>query len=84
MDEVQFTLGLALKLFLGLILLGVWLMAHQQAKLEAKDRRIRDMAHAEGRPEPARRVVSRSNRVIVIGAILFLIVVLLWGNESML
>lgn len=30
MNELYFTMKLALKLFAGLILLGVWLMARQQ------------------------------------------------------
>ena len=38
MDELHFTLKLALKLFAGLILLGVWLMARQQAKLDKRNR----------------------------------------------
>ena len=75
MDELHFTLKLALKLFAGLILLGVWLMARQQARSAARE---------QGLPEPPREIIPRSTLVIAGVAILFLIVALFWGNESTL
>lgn len=84
MDELHFTLKLALKLFTGLILLGVWLMARQQAKLDKRNREARSVAREQGLPEPPREIIPRSTLVIAGAAILFLIVALFWGNESTL
>ena len=84
MDELHFTLKLALKLFSGLILLGVWLMARQQAKLDKRNREARSAAREQGLPEPPREIIPRSTLVIAGVAILFLIVALFWGNESTL
>lgn len=84
MDELDFTWRFALKLFAALLLLGVWLMARSQAKLDEQDRRSRAAARENGTPLPARRVVSRSNRLLVAVAIVFLVIALLWGNESTL
>lgn len=81
MDEMHFTMKLALKLFVGLLLLGVWLMARQQAK---QNRAARAEAEKKGLPEPPREVIPRSTLIIAGVAILFLIVVLFWGNESTL
>ena len=75
---------LALKLFAGLILLGVWLMARQQAKLDKRNREARSAAREQGLPEPPREIIPRSTLVIAGAAILFLIVALFWGNESTL
>ena len=72
MNELHFTMKLALKLFAGLILLGVWLMARQQAKLDKRN------------SEPPREIIPRSTLIIAGVAILFLIIVLFWGNESTL
>ena len=84
MDELHFTLKLALKLIAGLILLGVWLMARQQAKLDKRNREARSAAREQGLPEPPREIIPRSTLVIAGVAILFLIVALFWGNESTL
>ena len=84
MDELHFTLKLALMLFAGLILLGVWLMARQQAKLDKRNREARSAAREQGLPEPPREIIPRSTLVIAGVAILFLIVALFWGNESTL
>lgn len=58
MDELHFTLKLALKLFAGLILLGVWLMARQQAKLDKRNREARSAAREQGLPEPPREIID--------------------------
>ena len=84
MNELYFTMKLALKLFSGLILLGVWLMARQQAKLDKRNREARSAAREQGLPEPPREIIPRSTLVIAGAAILFLIVALFWGNESTL
>ena len=84
MNELHFTLKLALKLIAGLILLGVWLMARQQAKLDKRNREARSAAREQGLPEPPREIIPRSTLVIAGAAILFLIVALFWGNESTL
>ena len=84
MNALHFTMKLALKLFAGLILLGVWLMARQQAKLDKRNREARSAAREQGLPEPPREIIPRSTLVIAGAAILFLIVALFWGNESTL
>ena len=84
MDELHFTLKFALKLFAGLILLVVWLMARQQAKLDKRNREARSAAREQGLPEPPREIIPRSTLVNAGVAILFLIVALFWGNESTL
>ena len=84
MNELHITMKLALKLFAGLILLGVWLMARQQAKLDKRNREARSAAREQGLPEPPREIIPRSTLVIAGAAILFLIVALFWGNESTL
>lgn len=84
MSELHFTLKLALKLFAGLILLGVWFMVRQQSKLEKRHQQTRAEAKAQGLPEPQHEVIPRSTLIIAVVAILFLIVVLFWGNESTL
>lgn len=84
MNELHFTLKLALKLFAGLILLGVWLMARQQAKLDKRNSEARAEARKQGLPEPPREIIPRSTLVIAGAALLFLIVALFWGNESAL
>ena len=84
MNELYFTMKLALKLFAGFILLGVWLMARQQAKLDKRNREARSAAREQGLPEPPREIIPRSTLVIAGAAILFLIVALFWGNESTL
>ena len=84
MNEMHFTLKLALKLFAGLLLLGVWLMARQQAKLDKRNNEARAEAKEKGLPEPSREVIPRSTLIIAGVAILFLVVALFWGNESTL
>lgn len=84
MNELHFTMKLALKLFAGLILLGVWLMARQQAKLDKRNSEARAEARKQGLPEPPREIIPRSTLIIAGVAILFLIIVLFWGNESTL
>lgn len=84
MNELHFTMKLALKLFAGLILLGVWLMARQQAKLDKRNSEARAEAREQGFPEPPREIIPRSTLIIAGVAILFLIIVLFWGNESTL
>jgi len=84
MNELHFTMKLALKLFAGLILLGVWLMARQQAKLDKRNSEARAEAREQGLSEPPREIIPRSTLIIAGVAILFLIIVLFWGNESTL
>ena len=84
MNELHFTMKLALKLFAGLILLGVWLMARQQAKLDKRNSEASAEAREQGLPEPPREIIPRSTLIIAGVAILFLIIVLFWGNESTL
>lgn len=84
MNEMHFTMKLALKLFAGLILLGVWFMVRQQAKLDKRNSQARAEAKKQGLPEPPREVIPRSTLVIAGAAILFLIIALFWGNESTL
>lgn len=84
MNELHFTMKLALKLFAGLILLGVWLMARQQAKLDKRNSEARAEARKQGLPEPPREIIPRSTLIIAGVAILFLVIVLFWGNESTL
>lgn len=84
MNEMHFTMKLALKLFAGLLLLGVWLMARQQAKLDKRNNEARAEAKKKGLPEPSREVIPRSTLIIAGVAILFLVVALFWGNESTL
>lgn len=84
MNEMHFTMKLALKLFAGLLLLGVWLMARQQAKLDKRNNEARAEAAEKGLPEPSREVIPRSTLIIAGVAILFLVVALFWGNESTL
>lgn len=84
MNELHFTMKLALKLFAGLILLGVWLMARQQAKLDKRNSEARAEARKQGLPEPSREIIPRSILIIAGVAILFLVIVLFWGNESTL
>ena len=84
MNEMHFTLKLALKLFAGLLLLGVWLMAREQAKKDRTDRQARAEAVKAGMPEPPHAVIPHTTLIIAGVAILFLIVVLFWGNESTL
>ena len=84
MNELHFTMKLALKLFAGLILLGVWLMARQQAKLDKRNSEARAEAREQGLPEPPREIIPRSTLIIAGVAILFLIIVLFWGNEATL
>lgn len=84
MNEIHFTMNLALKLFAGLILLGVWLMARQQAKLDKRNSEARAEARKQGLPEPPREIIPRSTLIIAGVAILFLIIALFWGNKSTL
>lgn len=82
MDELEFTWRTGLKLFAGLMLLAVWYLTREQAKLEKKDQQIRDEAKAAGKPEPEQRIVPRSNYMIVAAAVVLLVIALMLGNGS--
>lgn len=82
MTTLDFTWATALKLFAGILLVGVWLLARQQAKLDK--RAARTATTESGRPSAPQRIVPRSQILIVAAAILFLIVVLILGNHSTL
>lgn len=80
MTTLDFTWVTALKLFAGVLLVGVWLMARQQAKLDKHAAQRR----AATKEETPQRIIPRSQILIVVAAILFLIVVLTLGNHSTL
>lgn len=82
MTTLDFTWVTALKLFAGVLLVGVWLLARQQAKLDK--RAARSATAEDGRPSASQRIIPRSQILIVVAAILFLIVVLVLGNRSTL
>lgn len=90
MQEFQFTWQFALKVFSALLILGVWFMSSEQAKLDKSERQARAEAEAEAKadgrkmPAPARRIVPPSNYVMIALAIVFLVIALLWGNKSTL
>lgn len=75
MTTLDFTWLTALKLFAGVLLVGVWLLARQQAKLDKR---------AAATDSVSQRIIPRSQILIVVVAILFLIVVLVLGNHSTL
>lgn len=77
MEELNFTWVSAVKIFAGLLLLGVWYMARQQARAEASEREARENRAAL----PGGRGISRSTWWICAVALLLLSVVLLWGNR---
>ncbi len=79
MTTLDFTWVTALKLFAGVLLVGVWLLARQQAKLDK-----RAATTQAGRPSATQRIIPRSQIMIVVAAILFLIIVLMLGNRSTL
>ncbi len=68
MEELRFTWLSVAKIFAAILILGVWLTVRSQAKAEKRNG----------------SVVSRSIMFMAIAAMLFLIVVLLWGNASTL
>lgn len=82
MEELNFTWVSALKIFAGLLLLGVWLLARQQARADASERKARQQARENHTPLPGGRMVSQSTWWICAFALLLLSVVLLWGNRS--
>lgn len=68
----------AFKLVSGLLLLGVWLMARQQSRLDAEERKARENASSLA----GRRIFPTRQLVLVGAAIAFLILSLLWGNTA--
>ncbi len=74
MEELHFTWVSAVKIFAAILILGVWLVCHSQAKA---DRRARQQGAGSV-------VAPRSNLLMAIAAIVFLIIALLWGNTSTL
>lgn len=81
MEELNFTWVSAVKIFAGLLLLGVWYMARQQAQADASERKARERALESRTALPGGRVISRSTWLICAFALLLLSVVLLWGNR---
>lgn len=79
MTTLDFTWVTALKLFAGILLVGVWLLARQQAKLDK-----RAATTEAGHPSAPQRIIPRSQIMLVVAAILFLIIVLMLGNHSTL
>lgn len=90
MGEFHFTWQFALKLFSALLIVGVWLMSSEQAKIDKSERKARAEAEAKAKadgrkmPPPVRRIVPASNYVMVALAIVFLLIALFWGNKSTL
>lgn len=84
MTTLDFTWITALKLFAGVLLVGVWLLARQQAKLDKRAARNRAATSEGDHPSAPQRIIPRSQILIVVAAILFLIVVLALGNHSTL
>lgn len=69
MEELRFTWLSVLKIFAAVLILGVWFVARSQVKAD----------HRHGREV---RIVPRTCFYMVAAAILFLVIVLLWGNAS--
>lgn len=66
MEELRFTWVSVAKIFAAILILGVWFTVRSQAEAEKRNG----------------SVVSRSSIFMAIAAILFLVIVLLWGNAS--
>lgn len=78
--DLNFTWATALKLFAGVLLAGVWLLARGQAKLDRRVAQERSAAESAGRALPPRRLVPRSQRIIVFAALLLVALMLFLGN----
>lgn len=84
MNGYEFTWVSALKLLGGILLMVVWIMMRQQAKLDEKYKEDNEKAEQEHGAKPVPRIVERSNVVIAVVAMLLIIIVLLLGNKSTL
>ena len=84
MNGYEFTWVSALKLLGGILLIVVWIMMRQQAKLDKEYKEENEKAEKERGIKPVPRIVERSNVVIAVVAMLLIIIVLLLGNKSTL
>lgn len=84
MNGYEFTWISALKLLGGIVLIVVWIMMRQQAKLDKVYKEENEKAKKEHGTSPVPRIVERSNVVIAVAAMLLIIIVLLLGNKSTL
>lgn len=82
MDGLNFTVLTAFKLLAGILIFGVWLMAHQQSKVDERYRKEREEAKKiPGARVPGKRIIPRSNIILVVITIIFLVIVLFCGND---
>lgn len=82
MEEYTFTWMSALKILGGVLLFAAWLLAREQTALDKQHKKDCEEAKQNRKPIPARRFISRSNVMIVVGAILLVVIVMALGNKS--